>query len=160
MNLENILKQFKLIEPDAAYKDHSKRALLASAEIASPWSVRRTLLQIVETGVAVALAGFFIFLVAGGFAGSGLSPVQYAAIDPAGIRAEARAIDIQIQLANVNYAPTAAESTPASAAPAPKRATPAKALPAAAVQNATGSAATSTALPTLSIDEALQKLSN
>ena len=160
MNLFELLKQFKTIEPDPVYKDQSKRAIFAARELVD-WSPRKTILRIIETGVAFALAGFFIFIIAGGFSGSSLAPVQYSAIDPQSLRAEAQAIDMQIQLANLNYAESSAESTPSGAA-ALAPATIAAPSPLAAAGTSSTSTATSTsnASSTVSIDQALEKLSN
>ena len=117
MNLFEILKQFKTITPDPTFSEISKRAILAMNQPVdartSFWSARRTLLRIIETGMAVALTGFFVVLITGGLSNSNLTPIQYGALDPQSLRAEAQAIDIQIQLANLNYPAQAAESTAA-----------------------------------------------
>lgn len=160
MNLFEILKQFKNIQPDSGFSATSKRALLARAEAASSWSAKRTLFRILETGAAVTLTGFFVLLITGAFSGSRFAPIQYSAIDPQGLRAEAEAIDIQIQLANLNYVGPTAESTaqiakPAATARAFSAITPATSSPAAAA-----STSTPTATSTLTIDQALEKLSN
>ncbi len=171
MNLLETLKQFKAIRPDSAYSETSKRALLAMTPATSPaWSARRTFLRIIETGVAVALTAFFVLLVTGGFLGSKLTPVKYSAIDPQGLRAEAQAIDIQIELANVKYnAPAAtpsasAESTTPIAGASKNTASPKVvtsssplAIPGALPGTQASSSATSTS--TLSIDQTLGGLS-
>jgi len=151
MDLLKILKQFKNIEPNRAFSETSRRAVLAQAEAMPAWSVKRALFGILEAGTAVALAGFFIMLITGGFSGSRLAPVQYSAIDPQGLRAEAQAIDIQIQLANLNYQGSTAESTVQTVKPAntTKAASP-----------VTSATSTPAATPTLTIDQALEKLSN
>lgn len=160
MNLLDILKQFKNIAPDPAFKESSKRAILAREPLAAVaprgWSAQRTLWRILETGVAVALTGFFVLLITGAFSGSALAPVQYSAISPESLRAEAQAIDIQIQLANVTYAESAAESTAQIAGVkqvAPKNAT-SSVFPSAAL----APQASSTASPAVTIDQALQSL--
>ncbi len=156
MNLFEILKQFKNIEPDAAFKETSKRAILALEPKAAGWSAQRTFWKIIETGVAVALTGFFILLITGAFPGSEFSPARYSAIDPQGLRAEAQAIDIQIQLANLSYSEPAAVSTAAVAGTKPGSAitAPTSTLPA-----ANGTEATSSATSSVSIDDALRSLS-
>lgn len=163
MNLLELLKQFKNIEPDPAFKETSKRAILAQEPMAPAvhgWNTQRTLWRIIEVGAAVALTGFFVLLITGAFSGAGIAP-QYSAIDPQSLRAEAQAIDIQIQLANLNYN-EAAESTMQIAGAKPagnsngKTTSPAPAAPA---QSAGSAAATSTASSTVSIDQALQSLS-
>ena len=113
MNLLEILKQFKNIEPDPAFRENSRRAIFAQDPRPFPggWSAQRTIWKIIEAGAAVALTGFFLLLITGAFSGSLFGPTQYSAVDPQGLRAEAQAIDIQIQLANLNYGESAAEST-------------------------------------------------
>jgi hypothetical protein len=163
MNLFEILKQFKAIRPDANFSEVSKRAILATMPATPPvWTARRTFLRIIETGVAVALTVFFVLLISGGFLGSKLAP-QYSAIDPQGLRAEAQAIDMQIQLSNINYsAPTAsAESTAPTPAGIPKKGSAPKTAAPLVIPGTEGIAATSSsASSTLSIDQTLQGLSN
>ena len=79
MNLFEILKQFKNIEPDRAFSETSKRAIFAmnpQEPAASFWTAQRTFFRIVETGVAVALTGFFVLLLTGSFGGATFAPVQ------------------------------------------------------------------------------------
>ena len=93
MNLLDILKQFKNIEPDPAFKEQSKRAILATATATSAargWSAQRSIWKIIETAAAVALTGFFVLLITGSLSGPGFSPTQYSAIDPQSLHAEAR----------------------------------------------------------------------
>jgi hypothetical protein len=114
MILFETLQQLKKIRPDATFSENSKRAILATTRAEAPapvWSIPFAIRRIIEGGVAVALTGFFILLITGALSGSPLAPVQYSAIDPQSLHAEAQAIDIQIQLANLNYNPPAAEST-------------------------------------------------
>ncbi len=158
MNLLETLKQLKKIQPDPAFTENAKRAILAREPL-SPmghgWSAQRTIWKIIETGAAVALTGFFILLITGALSGSSIAPVQYSAIDPQSLRAEAQAIDMQIQLANLNYGELTAESTAKTAGA--KQGTAVKA--AAPAVSAAGTAST-TATTTVSIDQALQSLAN
>jgi hypothetical protein len=158
MNLFEILKQFKNIEPDRAFAETSKRAIFAMTPqepAASFWTARRTFFRIVETGIAVALAGFFVLLLTGGLGGTTFAPVQYSAIDPQGLRAEAQAIDMQIELANVNY------SSPSAVSTLPLLGKAQTTIPLAGTASGTlGVAATSSTTTTLSIDEALKGLAN
>lgn len=163
MNIFELLKQFKNIEPDRAFTETSRRAILAYEPVAPAVHgsrAQRTLWKIIETGAAVALTGFFVLLITGAFSGSGLVPVQYSAVDPQSLHAEAQAIDIQIQLANVNYAETAAESTMATSGGKPAGTASANPLLTTASGTAAGApeAASSTASSTLTIDQALQGL--
>jgi hypothetical protein len=106
MNLFETLKQFKSIQPDPAYKETSKRAILATLpkESRSAW---RTIAAIFETGIAVALTVFFVLVITGKIPGASIiapvSPAQFSVINPESLRAEARAVDIQIQLTNISY---------------------------------------------------------
>jgi hypothetical protein len=168
MKLFDILKQFKTIEPDAEYTQRSRTEILLS-----PPSKRTAtrgvfvFLHVLETGAALVLAGFFILILTGSFSGAhSISPIQYAVIDPTGLHAEADAIDMQIQLANVDY-PQVTSTIPATSGtttPAALKAVFSKTLATQSTSSvstppvATGTA-TSTASSSLSIDQALQKLS-
>jgi len=108
MDLFEILKQFKTIKPDEAFAEKSKRAILASLPLKGPgiagaFKAQRFIFRIIETGAALALAGFFIILITGVFPGASISPVRFSAIDPKNLRAEAQIIDAQINLASLNY---------------------------------------------------------
>jgi hypothetical protein len=174
MKLSDLLKQFKNIEPDAQFSQRSKREILLS-----PQAGHRTMrgvfafLHIIETGAAVALAGFFILILTGSFSPTrSIAPIQYSVIDPQGLQAEAQAIDMQIQLADIQYpqvtstAAASGESTAASPAELTKVFAAALGAPAsstAASSSAAGastSTASSTASTTLSVDQALQQLSH
>jgi hypothetical protein len=171
MNLLETLKNFKDIKPDAAYTEKSKRMILAT-EPRERWSFGRGLMNIFETGIAVALAVFFILVIAGQFSNAPyVSPARFSVINPETLHAEAQAVDIQIQLASVAYKEATStttavnETTPqtvlasgttplASAGFAPT------ALRASGV--ASSSVATSTSVGTstaISVDQALKELS-
>ena len=170
MNLFETLRKFKTIKPDPWYAEKSKRAILASEQNAPAMNPFRRVLQFVETGAAVALAGFFVLLITGAFSNSTyIAPVQFSVIDAAGLHAEAQAIDMQIQLASVNYPDVASTnngSTPEATAPAAtaksfsaalKTATSSASTQATAVAGtSTGEAATTS---TTSVDDALRALS-
>jgi hypothetical protein len=163
MNLLELLKQFKTIQPDPAFKEQSKRAVLATMPrmpVARGWSAQRSIWKIIETGAAVALTGFFVLLITGSLSGSGFSPVQYSAIDPQSLHAEAQAIDIQIQLANLNYAEPAGQSTIpiAGVKPAAPKAVSTTILTASGTVTAVASTTVSDASGTVSIDQALKSL--
>lgn len=173
MKLFDTLKQFKNIEPDAGYAQRSRTKILLS-----PQTAQKTMrgvfvfLHMIETGVTVVLAGFFILILTGSFSSmrSSIAPIQYSVMDPAGLYAEAQAINMQIQLTDINYPQTtsSAESTVAStivknslskalgssAATAPLGAT--------STASSTPAAITATSTPSstspLSVDQALQQL--
>ena len=105
MDLFETLKQFKTIKPDEAFTEKSKRAILASSPLGAPgivgiFKAQHFIFRIAETGIALAFAGLFIVLITGGFSGSAISPVRFSAIDVKTLRAEAQAIDAQIELAH------------------------------------------------------------
>ncbi len=165
MKLSDILKQFKNIQPDVDFSRRSRAEVLLSLQ-----DKRRTMrgvfafLHVIETGAAVALAGFFILILTGSFSPTrSIAPIQYAVIDPAGLHAEAQAIDIQIQLANIKY-PQVASTAAASAALTKAFTTvlgTSAASSSAAVATSTTDASTSAAAAsttTLSVDQALQQL--
>jgi hypothetical protein len=161
MELLEILKQFKTITPDPDFTTKSKRAVLAELPLENPVfgvsGIRRIIFHVIETGVAVGLAGLFIILITGGFSGSVISPVKFSAIDPQTLHAEAQAIDAQIDLASVNYSEPAAvtESTQKIAASLNKEisVTVASSTPSSTITTE------ATTTPSLSIDQALQALS-
>jgi hypothetical protein len=168
MKISDILKQFKNIQPDAEYAEKSKRAVLAAPQ---SLAVRERGIMIffrsLETSAALVLAGFFILLATGSFSGAKyLAPVQYSVIDPNGLHAEAQAIDIQIQLANLDYSVVASTSESTSAMTAGNikasvRALTIKGTGTASNPSSTivaGDASTTAPIP-LSVDQALQALS-
>ncbi|HVN26381.1 MAG TPA: hypothetical protein VMT99_01880 [Candidatus Paceibacterota bacterium] len=163
MNLFETLRQFKRIRPDASYADHSKRAILATAQNPVPMSPFRGILQFIETGAAVALAGFFILLITGAFSNSGyITPVQYSVIDAAGIHAEAQAIDMQIELSHLSYPDGIATSPAAFASRSTStalRSSMAAVSPQAVGPAGTAGASSTAATTTVSVDQALGALS-
>jgi hypothetical protein len=114
MNLFDRLKQLKLIEPDPAFSERSRRDVLATQPIVfpfrrfTPWQV---FVRVIETGVAAGLVALFIFIMTGGVATSPLAPIPFAAVNPDALHAEAQAIDIQINLANMVYNASRATGT-------------------------------------------------
>lgn len=164
MKLFDILKQFKSIEPDRGYAERSRREILAA-----PQSERLTMrgvfafLHAIETGAAVALAGLFMLILTGSFSNApAIVPIQSAVIDPQVLHAEAQAVDMQIQLANIEYAQVtstdAQGSTPATAGAVKPAFTKALAVQATS-SAAAGSDATSTASTTpMAVDQALEQL--
>lgn len=161
MNLFETLKQFKNIHPNASFSETSRRAILAfEPGGVRVWGIRRTILKIIETGAAVALTGFFVLLITGALSSSRLTP-QYSAIDTQSLRAEAQAIDIQIELANLNYSPLSGGPSTESTLATVSGGTSGKgtATPETIYQiSATAPVSTSTT-STVSIDDALRSLS-
>ena len=121
---------------------------------------------IFETGVAVSLAVFLILVIAGQFpATSYIAPVQLSVIDPATLHAEAQAIDMQIQLANLSYQESTTTVNESTTATAPDAAVKPKFAATMLVGSSTATSTPSTVLAsstqtsTMSVDEALQQLS-
>jgi hypothetical protein len=115
----------------------------------------------------VALVGFFILILTGSFSPTrSIAPIQYAVIDPTGLHAEAQAIDMQIQLANIEYpqVTTTAAATPATSAALTKAFAAVLGISKASSSTAvTSTMDASTSAPTasttpLSVDQALQQL--
>ncbi|MEK7193221.1 MAG: hypothetical protein AAB652_00315 [Patescibacteria group bacterium] len=109
MELLELLKQLKKIEANKEYAAKSRRVLLnIQKEIAAPRiSLGRLLLQTLQTGSTIVLAGLLLLLIFGGFSvGKYLTPFRLSSLNPEGLRAEADAIDIQIQLTDLNYKET------------------------------------------------------
>ena len=167
MKLSDILKQFKNIQPDADFSRRSRTEILLS-----PQNERRTMrgvfafLHVIETGAAVALVGFFILILTGSFSPTrSIAPIQYAVIDPAGLHAEAQAIDMQIQLADIVYpqVTSTAVATPAVSVALTKAFATVLGTSSSSAVAATSTAAASTSASTasttsLSVDQALQQL--
>ncbi|MEK7608844.1 MAG: hypothetical protein AAB495_04670 [Patescibacteria group bacterium] len=106
MEIQEILKQFKTIEPRRAYTEHSRsEILLVRVDNArkKQSGMFRVFGEIFQSVSAIVLTSVAIILVFGGFSVWRLIRPGLLALDPAGLRAEAQAIDIQIQLAGVEY---------------------------------------------------------
>ncbi len=126
MELTELLKKIQGLKAHPEYVRSSRARILGTdsrwqAETLprpSPWQV---LLHGLQFGGAVTLASIFVILVIGGFSTwKFLSPFRLASLDPVGLRAEAQAVDIQIQLTNIDYSEPAegAATTPKIAADA------------------------------------------
>jgi hypothetical protein len=166
MNLLETLKQLKSITADPSYTEKSRRMVLLSPQRES-LTARRIFVRVFETAGSLALVGALVFAIVGGFSSSRyLSPVPFGGIDPAALRAEAQAIDMRINIADLNYT-SDAESTSAmatsthagSSAQRPGVVSPGTAGRKSAFPPETSGGATSTASSTVfSINEALQQL--
>lgn len=169
MKISDILKQFKNIEPNAQFSERSKREILLSPQT-EPRTMRGVFafLHALETGAVVALVGFFILILTGSFSPTrSIAPIKYSVIDPQGLQAEAQAIDMQIQLEDIEYpqvTSTVSGSTVTSPAALTKafavalsaQSTSSASTPASSEAESTSTATTTT---TLSVDQALQQLS-
>jgi hypothetical protein len=153
MNLFETLKELKKINPDPAFSENSRRMVLMSAptEQISP---RRVLARSFAVAGSLVMAGALVFIIVGGLSATNLAP-QFSSIDPTALRAEAQAIDMQINLLNVNYAEVTASTEPV-ALMSPGTGQP---LTMNVASSSAKSAASSTATSTISVDEVLQELS-
>lgn len=164
MDLAKLLKQLKTIEADRDYTEKSRRLILASPRPAN-FGFWQIVLKHLAATVSLTLTGILIFLILGGFsAWKTFSPLRVSSLDQAGLKAEAQAIDIQIQLTNLDYNEPltglqSSESTPSRATPGAttKKQTNKKVRPV----NKTEIQVNNVLLSPndLSIDEALDKLS-
>lgn len=114
MDTQNILKQLKTLEPDKGYTLRSRTEVLLSSrpELTKKQSgMLRIFGEVFQSVSAIALTSVAIIVIFGGFSVWRLVKPGLLALDPAGLRAEAQAIDIQIQLAGIEYQ----ESTAAQA---------------------------------------------
>lgn len=155
MDSLKILKQLKKIEPEKAYTERSLRSIL-STERPRRLSFWRVMAESLEAGSAIVLVGAFLVLILGGF--SGIRSLNFTNLNPSSLKAEAEAIDIQIQLANLHYQDFARTSRKESTAPnalsAPMRSAALSTL--STSDQATSSEASTTEV---SVDAALRALS-
>ena len=163
MEIQEILKKFKQINPDVDYTKRSRSFIVQTPfviapPITSPW---RAFMQSLQFGSAIALVGASVILIVGGFSSwRSLSPFRIASLDIAALQAEAEAVNMQVELTDINYrennkslsADSSPDSTPAMAT---KKTVSAKVSEAAEQMGL--SPATSS--ESISIEEALQKLS-
>ena len=103
MEPSDFLKKIRDIEADLTYTRRSRRLVLSSGRqlrFPNPWRLIVQSFRIGSTALATGL--LIIIIVIGWFsAGRFLTPFKLASLDPETLRAEADAIDIQIQLANL-----------------------------------------------------------
>lgn len=110
------LKTMRNITPEAGYTRRSRSLLVAAPVTQKPLSTWRVLVTSFQFGSATALTAVLLLVIIGGFSAWKLiSPFRLGSLDPASLRAEAEAIDIQIELTNLAYPEAsreaAAEST-------------------------------------------------
>ena len=153
MNLFETLKEVKKIEPRKDFTENSRRVVLAHEPV-NPFSPHRILTRAIAITSSVVLAGALIFIVAGGLSATKLAP-RFSSINPTALHAEAQAIDAQINLLNVNYV----ENTVSTKSISIKK--PILSSGAATVASSSMSTTTipATSTSTLSVDAALQELS-
>ncbi|HEY4525904.1 MAG TPA: hypothetical protein VJL32_02295 [Candidatus Paceibacterota bacterium] len=162
MEILDILKKFKQMNPDADYTKRSRSFIVetpfvVASPLTSPW---RAFMQSLQFGSAIALVGATVILIVGGFSSwKFLSPFRMANLDIATLRAEAEAVSMQVELTDINYREN--NKPPASASVS----TPATATTKKVVSPQISAAAEelgltpATSSESLSIEEALDKLS-
>lgn len=179
--MENLFQQLKKLRRIEAHADVIKRSrefILTSRQsstheaavfVNAPDATSRQIsvwdiiLKNFEFGASVALAGALILMIFGGFSAWKLfSPLQLRNLDASGIKAEAQALDIQIQLTKLSYdeiSDTARPTVSASEtqAPAPVKTRVIKKQPA-QVQVPDAPSAPAPSEEPLSVEEALEQL--
>lgn len=117
MEILKLLEQLKRIEARPDYVRQSRYLILHKEEkpVLSPG---RFILQSLQFGSAVALASLLLIFIVGGLATwKFISPFKLTSLDPGSLRAEAEAIDIQIELTDIVYPDSRGETTVESASP-------------------------------------------
>ena len=160
MEILDIFKKFKQMNPDADYTKRSRSFIVetpfvVASPLTSPW---RAFMQSLQFGSAIALVGATVILIVGGFSSwKFLSPFRMANLDIATLRAEAEAVSIQVELTDINYREN--NKPPASASASTTATTKKVVSPqiSAAAEELGLTPATSS--ESLSIEEALDKLS-
>ena len=107
METIDILKKLKNIKPDSDYSKKSRAVILSQREHHLPvfsFSFRQIANGVLRSGWSMALTAIFLLLAIGSFSVLKiLSPATTAVVDLTGLKAEAQAIDAQIELTSVVY---------------------------------------------------------
>ncbi len=155
MDLIPLLKKFKNIKADPGFVAETRRVLLEAPFPARRMSTWQILVQSLEFGSAIVLAGLLLVAVLGGVsAWRFLSPLKMDGLDPTALRAEAQAVDMQLELTRIHYS-EAAGADGLMAAPEPAT----TAHKTAEKQAQTMGLAPATSSPEPNIDEVLNQLS-
>lgn len=101
-NLKEKLKMLKHITPDEEYVLRSRREILSMQTTSSVFRSWKVFVRMLESAAAIGFAGLLILLAIGGVSLWNRSP-SLAGLDPSALRAEAQAIDFQIQLTGLDY---------------------------------------------------------
>jgi hypothetical protein len=164
MDLFENFKRIRDIKPDEEYSKRSRAMILSS-----PQKPRLTWKDFItrnfRIGSAVALTGVLVALIwAGFFALNRVAPTGLASLDPAGLQAEAQAVDIQLQLAKLNYQESStkensgiASRSAGGAGKSGPQVMSMLSVPSAATED---SSTTSSSTTVIGIDQALDELSN
>lgn len=164
MNYDDLLtnlKKLQRLEPDARFTAQSRALVLSKTARKNAWGV---ILEHLELGASLALAGVLIVAILGGLSSwKLLAPFHASNLDTAGLKAEAQAVDAQIELTNLTYQSYAAPAAPATEKPqAFSHTSPAIKKPAekpSALSTPSSEENTSTIKTLLNVDDALLLLS-
>lgn len=132
-NWQKIFNSLREIKPDPTWSNRSRTEILLAEPRARSlfnFNIFKILTQSTELAAAMVLAVCLLFLLVGGSSiGNLFGPFRLASLDPASLKAEAQAIDIQIQLADLSYNPDQIGIQPTIVVPnevIPKKSSPAK----------------------------------
>jgi len=100
MELFELLKKLNNIKPDPEYVEKSKRVIFSAPQLMPESNTWGRVMIGIRIGAVTSLAAIAIIFVSGLFGGK---PSSVSALDPVAIRAEAQAIDIQIELTKFGY---------------------------------------------------------
>lgn len=104
MDLFKELKKLKGINPNQQYTSKSKLVVLASEQFEpTPSLLKLFALSSARFGTALAITAVFLILVIGGFSVKKTGDDLIGGLDLRGLKAEAQAIDIQIELTRIAY---------------------------------------------------------
>lgn len=98
MDIIAILKKLKEIEADREYTKKSRMVILGAEYHKKPISPWRFLTDTIQFGSGIALAWLLILIILGGFSGEEFTP---SGVELRSLRAEAEAIDVQIELVDL-----------------------------------------------------------
>lgn len=105
MDINDLFSQLKTIEPRKEFTEQSRRLVLASPRHYSRFDIiKGMIIDTFRMSAAIALAAALVLVIVNAtFLWKILPTPQVAVLDPVGLHAEAQAIDMQIQLAQVNF---------------------------------------------------------
>jgi hypothetical protein len=145
------LKRLQSITPDPDYTRHSRSLLIKTPIAPKSLSLWRVVVTSFQSGSVIALTAILLLVILGGFsAWQAISPFRLGSLDPASLRAEAEAIDMQIELTNLVYPEVQKTATPESTA---------KVVKTAPAPVSTEETVSTTTEEVVGIDEALEILS-